>query len=104
MLCAFEIFCIIYFQVTKQEASGSLTVISYLIPALFSLIIMIPLLMTLYKLRYYHKEYMMKINVKKVVVHLCVTILIFTYYILRFLFMHDWMDLILTEPARPENL
>ena len=79
-------------------------VIFYFIPGLFSIAIIVPLLMTLCKLRLYKKQYAMKINVKKVVVHLSVTILIFTFYSLRFLYMKDWMDLVLAQGSKPADV
>ena len=77
----------VYLGSYQSDADMRITIVLYLTPAVLSLCIMIPLLVTLCKLRDYHKTYGMQINMKKVVVHLSVCILIFLYYILRFISM-----------------
>ena len=64
-------------------------------PAVLSLAIMIPLLVTLFKLRRYRSEFGMQLDMKKVLVNLSVCLIIFIYYTLRVVLMMSWTSMVL---------
>jgi len=64
----------------------ALAIIFALTPIFLSAGILVPLLITLYKLRSFHINYGMQMKQTKVVIHLSVCILLFLLYIFNFLY------------------
>ena len=77
---------VVYFSIDVIENyTGSISqIIWLLVPAMEALIVVSALLMSLWKLRCFHMQYQISVNLRKIKIHVAICLLMFLIFFVRF--------------------